>query len=258
MNGPFPEDASIEKFDDTLSFYRSPRHSFGTDTILLSAFARPDCRGVCVEIGAGCGLIGFLVGRQKNVSTVHLIDIQPEAVALMEATLSRLTPLANAKVHLLDGGNLEQLESAISPHLANLVVCNPPYFDASRGMVPTDQSRLLARSDASLSPEALCRSVRSLLAQNGKFFCCFPAHQFDRFFSAFAANRLSMKRICPVAPSKEKPISLFLVEGRVGSKTTVRWLPTIFCKGSEDAYGGLASIYSSLSAPEFDPFFNWR
>ena len=67
----------------------SREHTFGTDALLLSDFAAPRAKEIVCDLGSGCGIIPALWFRQpeQGPEKVWALELQPEAVALMERSL---------------------------------------------------------------------------------------------------------------------------------------------------------------------------
>ncbi len=57
------------------------------DSELLEAVVREHARGVCIDIGTGTGIQAFAALENPNVTRVVAVDINPAAVARVEARL---------------------------------------------------------------------------------------------------------------------------------------------------------------------------
>ena len=76
----------------------SDAHRFGTDAFLLAAFSRYQARDVACDLGTGCGIIPLVMERHMPPRQIYGLDIQPEAIRLLEQTvaenrLTNLTPV---------------------------------------------------------------------------------------------------------------------------------------------------------------------
>ena len=70
--------------------YVSPRHTFGTDAVLLADFSSARKKDTLVDLGTGCGIIPLLMLRDGNLQTAVGVDISPEAAELAERTSREL------------------------------------------------------------------------------------------------------------------------------------------------------------------------
>ena len=70
--------------------YVSAHHTFGTDAVLLSDFAKPAAKDKMVDLGTGCGIIPLLALRDKPLKSVYGVDISREAAELAQKTVNEL------------------------------------------------------------------------------------------------------------------------------------------------------------------------
>ena len=70
---------SFERLSDEVHIATSRKHTFGTDALLLSYFAKPKARDIAIDMGTGCGIIPLLWLRKEYPKTVHCLDIQKNA-----------------------------------------------------------------------------------------------------------------------------------------------------------------------------------
>jgi len=135
-----------------------------TDSFLLGSFP-PLRRGwrVC-DLGSGTGLLGLLLLAREPDLQVTNVELQAAAVALAEqnTALNGLPErVSNLRADLREPGQLPKAGSF------DLVVSNPPYFDAARGAVAQTESRGLARSDEACTLPQLCAAAGRLLRCGG-------------------------------------------------------------------------------------------
>ena len=80
---------SITKFEplgNEYGLWVSGNHTFGTDAILLSSFAKATKQDKMVDLGTGCGIIPLLMLRDGNLQSAVGVDISEEAIALAQKT----------------------------------------------------------------------------------------------------------------------------------------------------------------------------
>jgi len=73
------ENEHIEYISDRLRLIVSPEHTFGTDALLLAAFALPGKSDKTCDFGAGCGIIPFY-WLARGAGQVTAVEIQDKAV----------------------------------------------------------------------------------------------------------------------------------------------------------------------------------
>ena len=68
----------------------SSHHTFGTDAVVLSHFANAKKDDDMVDLGTGCGIIPFLMLRDKLLKRAVGVDISEEAIFLARKTANEL------------------------------------------------------------------------------------------------------------------------------------------------------------------------
>lgn len=74
------EGEHIEDLGDGVGVVVSKQHTFGTDAMLLAAFANPKRNDIACDFGSGCGIIPFLWLRDKSVHRLLLWKFRKQAV----------------------------------------------------------------------------------------------------------------------------------------------------------------------------------
>ena len=87
------ENEHIETISDRLRLIVSPEHTFGTDALLLAAFALPKRGENVCDLGAGCGVIPFY-WLARGIRTAWGVELQPAACAQARRSI-RLNGLEN-------------------------------------------------------------------------------------------------------------------------------------------------------------------
>jgi len=130
------------------------------DAVLLAHFAADGARaGRVVDLGAATGAIGLLLHRLGAARRLELVEREPMLAALARRNLEEAG--ATGDVHVRD---LER--AGLPPSLAgaaDLVTCNPPYFEPGAARPRRERLSREARSGA-LAP--FVRAAR--LALSGK------------------------------------------------------------------------------------------
>ncbi len=152
----------------------------GTDSFLLGSFPRLRRGERVCDLGAGTGLLGLLLLAREPDLQVTNVELQAAAVALAEqnTALNGLPErVSNLRADLREPGQLPKAGSF------DLVVSNPPYFDAARGAVAQTESRGLARSDETCTLPQLCAAAGRLLRYGGSFCLVFRAERMPELFA---------------------------------------------------------------------------
>ena len=205
-----------ERLSDNIKIAVSSDHTFGTDAVLLSYFAKPKHKDKALDMGTGCGIIPLLWLRDEKQSGVHCLDIQENAIEQVKASIEinslgdRLTP------HLCD---LRQIKDEFPAECFTLVTMNPPYKPVNTGIESLGESARIARHEVCCSIEDTVKAANYLLTYSGKFCMCHRPERLADVMTAMREYRIEPKRLRFVVDRKgEKPF-LFLIEGRKGAKS---------------------------------------
>lgn len=236
---------NYERLSDDISIAVSNEHTFGTDAVLLSYFAKPKYKDRALDMGTGCGIIPLLWLRDKKQSGIHCLDIQKNAFEQVKNSIEhnslgeRLTP------HLCDLRNIQQEFSA---ECFTLVTMNPPYKPINTGIESLGESARIARHEVCCNIEDAVKAAAYLLTYSGRFCMC---HRPERLVDALDMMRkykLEPKRLRFVADKAGEEPFLFLVEGKKGAKPFLRVEPTLVIKNSESKFTDeMLEIYGSYA-----------
>lgn len=236
---------NYERLSDDISIAVSNEHTFGTDAVLLSYFAKPKYKDRAIDMGTGCGIIPLLWLRDNKQSGIHCLDIQENAFEQVKNSIEhnslgeRLTP------HLCDLRNIQQEFSA---ECFTLVTMNPPYKPINTGIESLGESARIARHEVCCNIEDAVKAAAYLLTYSGRFCMC---HRPERLVDALDMMRkykLEPKRLRFVVDKTGEEPFLFLVEGKKGAKPFLRVEPTLVIKNSESKFTDeMLEIYGSYA-----------
>lgn len=198
---------------------RTDAFRFGTDAVLLSAFASPRRRDRVCDLGTGTGVIPLLLYARENTVTADAVEIQPD-MAAMAARSMELNGLQE-KIRVL-AGDLRQIRTLLPHARYDLVTCNPPYGKAGGTLLNPDAGKRLARHEESCEIGDVTRAAAWLLHGGGRLCCVFPAARMLELLDAMRQSRLEPKRLRLVHSGVAKAAHLCLVEGMLYARPGLR------------------------------------
>ena len=165
----------------------------GFDSVLLGSWADAQMGESVLDIGAGCGILGFML-TQKSAN-LRLTSLEKDPLAAQECNRNgaQMPWSINHEVVCADfkefaGNVLDKFDVLIS---------NPPYFEAN-GQIE-GKEREQARQQSGLSLEDLFRGAAQLAHHNSVFFLVFPSlssaevRQAGRTFGWWCESEIEVK-----------------------------------------------------------------
>lgn len=234
-----------ERLSDDIKIAVSPDHTFGTDAVLLSYFAKPKYKDKCLDMGTGCGIIPLLWLRDKKISGVHCLDIQQNAIDQVRASIDVNDLGDRLTAHLCDLRNPKEEFSAES---FTLVTMNPPYKPVNTGIESMGESARIARHEVCCNIEDAVKAAAYLTTYAGRFCMC---HRPERLVDALTIMRqynIEPKRLRFVFDKEGEEPFLFLVEGKKGAKSFLRVEPPLIIKGNDGRFTPeMLKVYGSYA-----------
>lgn len=213
----------------------------GTDSFLLGSFPRLRRGARVCDLGAGTGLLGLLLLAREPSLQVTNVELQEAAVELarQNAALNGLSDrVTNLRVDLRDKTRLPPAGTF------DLVVSNPPYFDAARGAVAKGTERGLARADCTCTLSQLCTAAARFLRHGGSFCLVFRVERMAELFACLQGCALEPKRLRLVQNTAQSAPKLLLLEARKGGKPGLSVAAPLLLRGPDGGESEeLAQIY---------------
>ena len=185
----------------------SDEYRFTTDAVLLANFCRDMQGKLCVEFGAGSGVISILLAAKKHPRHVVAMEIQPQLCDMARRSVETnnlqdiievvCCDLKDAKTHL-DG-------------LCDVVVCNPPYRKIGSGEIQEKQNLALCRHELAATLCDVIQSAAKILNNRGTLYLVHQSQRLSEIISLCEKNNLAVKEILPVCPRPNTDPNLVLV-----------------------------------------------
>jgi tRNA1(Val) A37 N6-methylase TrmN6 len=220
-------------------------HRVGSDAILLAAAA--PTRGVerLVDVGAGVGAVGLAIVQRLNGASADLVERDADLAALAAENAAHNCLAARTRVACVDIAQAQARRAAgLTDGTADLVVTNPPFFDAASVRVSPDGGRANAHvfaNEASSAPplEAWIVASLALLRPGGYFIMIHRPDALTHILGAFG-RRLGSIAMIPIYPQAEAPAHRLLIAGVKGARGPISLRPGLVLHDSSGAFTPLA------------------
>lgn len=234
-----------ERLSDNVKIAVSNEHTFGTDAVLLSHFAKPKYKDKALDMGTGCGIIPLLWLRDEKIGNVHCLDIQENAFEQVKNSIEVNSLGDRLTAHLCDLRNIGQEFNAES---FTLVTMNPPYKPINTGIESLGESARIARHEVCCNIEDTVKAAAFLLTYSGRFCMCHRPERLVDALSIMREYKIEPKRLRFVVDKAGEEPFLFLVEGKKGAKPFLRVEPTLIIKNEESKFSEeMLRIYGSYA-----------
>lgn len=191
--------------------YQDPRGlTYGTDAVLLAAFALGAKPGPILDMGTGTGIIAFLLAHAFPDRPILGVDIQDDLVTWALASRDR-NDIPSDRL-CFECQDLRQPPKNYGNRFTT-VLCNPPYFKAQSGQLNSHPARAIARHAGFFSSPEVFRAAAYALRQGGRFYLIQRTENIEAVFQAARDHKIKASRVQMVHSKAGQAAKLFLYEG---------------------------------------------
>lgn len=219
----------------------TPHHTFGTDAVVLSHFAKAKKSDKLVDLGTGCGIIPLIMLRNGSLKEAVGVDISEEAAFLAQKTVNELELKKFTVVH----SDLKALKGKVEFGCHTLVTCNPPYKAANAGLKNPDSVEMIARHEVACTLEDIVAVAAKLLQTNGRLCMCHRPERLTELMCLMSKYKVEPKRLRLVCQRKGEEPWLVLVEGRRCGNVGLRIEPILYVEENGEFSKEMIEIYGS-------------
>ncbi len=221
--------------------YVTDHHTFGTDAVLLSHFARAKQKDKMVDLGTGCGIIPLLMLREENLQWATGVDISDEATTIAAKTVAE-QKIENFKII---NSNLTDLKGKVEFGSNTLVTCNPPYKAPNGGLKNPDRVLEVARHETECTLEDIVSVGAKLLQTGGRLCMCHRPERLAELMALMSKYKVEPKRLRLVCQRDGEEPWLVLVEGKRSANVGLRIEPTLYIEKNGELSKEMIEIYGA-------------
>lgn len=222
-----------------LSLVQPPRgaHRAGTDAVLLARLLAPAPGTTLCDVGAGTGAVGLAYA--KLFSEIRVILVEGDAGL---AAMARANAVANGlseRVETIEADVLapgrERAAAGLTSGFADLVVTNPPYFEAGSQRVSPYPGKASAHHFETNGFERWVRTCCDLLRPGGQFGMIHRADHLPNCLDTMR-NRFGAITMRAIQARNEHPAIRLLIRGVKGSRAPFSLLPPLVLHDDSGAF----------------------
>lgn len=214
----------MERIDDLgINGYRLIQDTdlfcFGTDSVLLSDFARVRPGSRVADLCTGNGIIPVLLCAKYKPSSVVAVELQE--------------PSYNLACRNVELNGLQDVIEVINDDVKNyrehfpcgsfdVITCNPPYMPAKSGFVNPDDKKAIARHEIMINIRDIISVAAGMLKFGGHLYMVHRADRLCDIICAMREYKMEPKRMCFIHPSPDKAPGLILIDGMMGANPSLK------------------------------------
>ncbi|MCJ2068057.1 methyltransferase [Methylobacterium sp. J-030] len=210
-------------------------HRAGTDAVLLARLLTPtpDCR-LC-DVGAGTGAVGLACAALVPGLRPTLVERDPGLAETARANAA-LNGIAAAIVQAdVLAPAAERRAAGLLPDSFDMVLTNPPFFEAGTHRASPHPNRSAAHTFAAGSLDAWIRACTAILRPGGRIGMIHRADALPTCLDALR-GRFGGLAIRPVHARAEAPAIRVLIAATKGSRAAPSLLPSLVLHGPDGAF----------------------
>ena len=178
------------------------------DALILAAFGAHGRRAeLAVDLGAGVGSVALGLHHLEAASRFGLVEREAALLVLADENARQAGMPTQSWCRDLRAGLPDELRQA-----ADLVVCNPPFFDPAHLRMTPDLAKARARF-GKIEP-FLAAAASAVSGARSRVVFVYPARELSRFFGSAERVGLVPKRLRLVHADAKSPARVALIELR--------------------------------------------
>lgn len=225
-----------ERLDDLqlkdLFIIQDPRaFCFGIDAVLLSNFVQIQPGEKAADLCTGNGILPLLLSAKTECAHITGLEIQPGAFELAVRNLE-MNGLGD-RITIIKG-DVKEASAILGKASMEVVVSNPPYIPAQRGLLNPDSPKALARHELEMDFEDLARESAALLKEGGRFYLVHRPQRLVEIFVTLRKYKLEPKRMQMVHPFLLHEANLVLLEAKKGGGQQLITMEPLIIEGAKE------------------------
>lgn len=211
----------MEYLNDTGLLLEQPDDSykFSSDAIALGNYVQCRSTDTVIDVGCGTGVLSLLIADNCHPSQIISVDINPAATEQLKKNLQLNHDRLSSTNFTILTADARQLHTLRPNQVADVIVCNPPYF--TTGKKPHNTNRQLARHADTLSLTELATLCTKNVKYGGIIYFCYPANQIAQAITIFENENFRIKEIKLLSNHKGVYLAIFKAKKGGGHHTTM-------------------------------------
>jgi tRNA1Val (adenine37-N6)-methyltransferase len=218
---------------------------FTIDSVCLASFSWVREGERVLDLGTGTGILLLLLGHFHHPGHLVGVEVQPDLARLAALNLEENGWSGEGRIVAADVRDPRAFPEAGF----DLVVSNPPYHEAERGLVSPDPGRATARHSLSAGYTEFLDAARRALAPGGRFCFVAPAGRLPEILGLAATRGLPPCLVRPLRSTVSDEPHLVLIQLRKAASAPFLTLPPMILRGEDGAYTPEVALWLGDAEP---------
>jgi tRNA1Val (adenine37-N6)-methyltransferase len=188
----------------------------GTDSVLLALLHTYKNEKTALDIGTGSGIITLMMAQLNPDLIIDAIEIDNDAYAQASENISN--SIFSNRIKVIH----TSLQDYYSEKKYDLIITNPPYYEAKNNFGIKNIQRAKARHDNELPFDVLIQKAKSLLNPNGVFVLILPTQEATLFKEKAEKELLFENKSIYIKPKKTKPVNRLIMQFSLHLTTPIK------------------------------------
>ncbi|QSQ21456.1 SAM-dependent methyltransferase [Pyxidicoccus parkwayensis] len=226
---------------------RRSGYRFTLDAVLLAHFAATEGTGTpgpMLELGAGSGVVSFLLVKQFHLGPVDSLELQPAVFARLQRAVALNACESHVRPLL---GDLRRIRELVPGGQHVHVVSNPPFRIANAGVRSPDDERAVSKSEVACDASDVIAAARYALMPGGTVSLVYPASRVAEVLGLLTQAKLYPSVLRFVHSHVGSPATRFLVQAVRDRDRGLAVRPPLIVHG--EGPGGYSAEVAALMEP---------
>ena len=206
---------------------------YGVDAVLLADFSKARKEDDVLDMCCGNGAVSLIIEALYSPRKITGLELQKDAAELAEENI-RLNGLESRCSVIC--GDAKDADALFSAESFSLVVCNPPYFEAGRGVSSEADTKRLARHESTAGLEDFKRASAHVLKKGGRLCMVHRPERLADMMSFARLYGLEPKLMRMVVPHSGESPNLVLMQFIKGGGKELKIMPQLAVRTDDGSF----------------------
>lgn len=226
---------TLDSIRDIKLYQPRAGYRFSVDSLLIFNFVNLPRATRIADLGAGSGIIGILLAKKYDKSTVSLFEIQSNLFECARKNIEINSLQERVEALNVDIKEIPSLYPSLRSNF-DIVVSNPPFRKIRSGLINPDEQKAMARHEIAIDLQGIVTASEFLLGPGGRLFIIYHPSRLSEVVITFKKKGIEAKKLQFIHSNIFTEAKIVLVEGVKGGRTGLKVEKPFFIYDEEGRY----------------------